>query len=474
VAVFDVSNEDITKGPLLRALLVLAAPLLLQNLVTVANQLADLFFLGRFSETAVSGVSLAFPAVTLLFGLTVFAPFVGTQVLVSQRVGGADEAGARRAFGTGFALAAVLGVGVGVVTFFLAPTLVGLLTAVQPGNGSTEAVREAAIDYLRVVSLGLVAVALADTVEAGFVGWGDSRASLYINVVTVGVNVILDPLLIFGYEPLGVPRLGVEGAAIALVASSVTALAVGGVLAASGRVPGMVGIGSYRPTRADLSELLDIGGPSAAQQVARQSVRVVIIVVVFAAGGAAGLAAYFIGSRVAAIAFVPAIGLQQAAQSVAGQNIGAGNESRAGRTTWLGVAVAGVGLSVLGAIQLLFPSEVALALVPELSGDALALTETYLRILAYGYPAIGAAYLLEAGFNAARRTRVSFLATLLQFWVVRLPIAAAGAFALGHGVEAVFWAVTVSNVAVAVGLALYYRRAVDGGMLGRAVGEAAA
>jgi putative MATE family efflux protein len=473
--VFNVSSEDITEGPLLRALLLLAAPLLLQNVVQVANQVADLAFLGRFSETAVSGVSLAFPAVTLLFALTVFAPFVGTQVLVSQRVGGGDDGAARRALGTGLAVATALGTGVGVAAFLAAPALVDLLTAVQPdGNGSGAAVRQAATDYLRVVSVGLVVVTLADTVEAGFVGWGDTRASLYINVVTVGVNVLLDPLLIFGYDPLGIPRLGVTGAALALVASSVAALLVGGVLAASGRVEEMVGFGDYRPKRDDLEELLDIGVPSAAQQVARQSVRVIIIVVVFAAGGAAGLAAYLVGARIAAVAFVPATGLQQAAQSVAGQNIGAGRSDRAGRTTWLGVGVSVAALTIIGAVQLLFPRELALVLVPELTGDALALAETYLRILAYGYPAIGAAYLLEGGFNAARRTRVSFVATLLQFWAVRLPVAAVGAFALGAGVEAVFWAVTASNIAVAVGLALYYRHAVDSGMLRRAVSEATA
>ena len=464
---FELSSEDITEGPLLRALLVLAAPLLVQQLALVANQVADLVFLGRFSGAAVAGVSLAFPAVVLLFAVVAIGPFVGTQVLVSQRVGADDRPGARRALGTGFATAVALALAVGAVAYLAAPALVDLLTAVRP-EGTAVAVERAAVDYLRVVSLGLVAIGLGDTIEAGFIGWGDSRASLYINLATVGTNVVLDPVLIFGFEPLGIPSLGVTGAGLALVCGSLAAFSLGVAMLAAGRAEGLVGDETLDLAVAEVRELADIGGPSAAQQMARQSVRLVIVVVVFAAAGGAGLAAYFVGARVAAVAFVPAIGLQQAAQSVVGQNLGAEYPDRASRATWLGVGIAVGGLTAVGLAQWLVPGPLATLLVPELSGDALALAEQYLRILAYGYPAIGAAYLLEGGFNAARRTRTSFIATLAQFWVVRLPIAAGGVFLLGYGVEVVFWAVTVSNVVVALGLAVYYRSEVADGMLGRA------
>jgi len=473
--VLQVDSEEITEGPLLRALVVLAVPLLVQNFVQVANQVVDLFFLGRLSEAAVAGVSLASPAVVLLFALTVYTPFVGTQVLVSQRVGAEDETGTRTALGTGLLVAAVGGVLLGAVAFLLAPRLADLLLAVQPAGGGTAAVRGFAVDYLRVVAAGLVAVTLADTVEAAFVGWGDSRAALYINLVTVGVNVVLDPLLIFGLGPF--PRLEVVGAGIALLAGSAAGLLAGVALASTGRVEGYQLGAAIRSALAfdpaEVRELLDVGTPTAVQQAARQLVSVLIVVVVFAAGGAPGLAAYFVGARVASVSFVPASGLQQAMQSVVGQNLGAGATDRAGRATWLGVAVAASGLALVGAVQWLFPAEIVGLLVPELDGRAFEFSVAYLRILAYGYPAIGAAYLLEGGFNGARRTRTSLAATLLQFWAVRLPVAAAGAFLLGFGVEAVFWAVTVSNVLVAVGLAAYYRHAVTDGMLARAAAEVA-
>jgi len=473
--VLQVDSGDITEGPLLRALVVLALPLLVQNFVMVANKVVDLFFLGRLSEAAVAGASLATPGIALLFALTVYTPFVGTQVLVSQRVGADDGAGAVSALGAGLLVAALAGVGLGALAFLAAPGLADLLVAVQPAGTGSAAVRGFAVDYLRVIAAGLVAVTLADTLEAAFIGWGDSRAALYINLATVGVNVVLDPLLIFGLGPF--PRLEVLGAGLALVAGSGAGLLTGAALASTGRVEGYRLGASVRSALAfdadEIRELLDIGTPTAAQQTARQVVRVLMVVIVFAAGGAAGLAAYFVGARVATLSFVPATGLQQAAQSVVGQNLGAGATDRAGRATWLGTAVAVAALFLIGAVQWLFPAEIVGLLVPELDGPAFEFSVVYLRILAYGYPAIGAAYLLEGGFNGARRTRTSLVATLVQFWVVRLPVAGAGAFLLGWGVEAVFWAVTVSNVLVAVGLAVYYRHAVAGGMLDRAAAAVA-
>jgi putative MATE family efflux protein len=466
---FDVSREEITEGPLLPALLTLAAPLLVQNLVMVGQQVVDLFWLGRLSGAAVSAVGLSFPVIGLLFSLTLFGPLIGTQVLVSQRVGGGSPEGARAAAATGLAIAGVIGVVVGAIVFFLIPFLVDLLTVADP-SASGE-FRGLAITYLRVFALGLAAVTLADTLEAAFVGWGDSRASLYINLVTVAVNIVLDPLLIFGLY--GFPELAIAGAALATVISSVAGLVFGLALVARGRNDGMLSRAAL-PSIADARELLDIGLPTAGQGAARQVASLVVVVIVFAASGAAALAAYLLGVRVSTVAFVPAQSLQQSAASVVGQNLGAGHTDRASRTTWVGVAVAGGTLTVIGAAQWLVPGAIVETIAPTLSPDAKALGVDFLRILAYGYPAIGAAYLLEAGFNAARQTRTSMVSTLVQFWAVRIPFALVVAVWLAYGAAGVFWAITVSNIAAAVWLAAYYRYSVDDGMLSRAAEQATA
>ncbi len=460
----DISREEITDGSLTKALVVLATPLLVQNLVQVLQQVVDIFWLGRLSGDAVAAVGLNFPITGLLATVAVGAS-VGTQVVVSQRAGGDDLEASRRGAVNGAVLGLVAGLVVGLVTALFARDVVGLF-------GASPNLEEMAAAYLAVYALSMPILATSDVLEASFVGWGDSRAALYINVVAVGLNVVLDPLLIFGWGPF--PALGVAGAALATATGYAGGLALAVAMAVRGRDGFVVDRTVMEFRRDDVLEIVGVGWPNAGQFLVSQSVRVVMVAIVLVAGGDAGLAAYTIGARVASISFIPAIGLQQAAQSVVGQNLGAGKPTRARQATWTGVAIAGGALTVVGVVQWIVPEPLTHVFVPDVTATGLELTVEYLRILAYGYWAIGAMYLLQGGFNGARRTRTSLVASLLQYWVVRLPIAAAGVYVLEMGVSGVFWAVTLSNVAAAVGLGLYYWHETTNGMNARAADEATA
>jgi putative MATE family efflux protein len=461
---FDVGREEITGGSIPRTLLLLAAPLVAQNFALVAQEVVDLFWVGRLNADAVAAVGLDAVLVGVLV-VPVMAFSTGTQVVTSQRVGSDDLAVARRlpfnATVASVALAAVLGAAVyaladPIVTVFVSdPTVVGY-----------------AVDYLRGWVFALVAIAASDTLEGGFNGWGDTRAALYINLTSIGINVVLDPFLILGWGPF--PRWEVFGAAVATAVGNVGSVVLALALVYRGRQGFELSLADYAPSVEDVRDVVEVGAPVAGQQSGRHVARLLIIGIVSAAGGAAGLAAYHIGSRVATVAFVPASGLGRAATSVVGQNLGAEEPARARRTTWVAVAVGAGGLSAFAVVQYLFPAAIAQVFVPELSGQTLAFSVLYLQILTLGYPALGAIYTVQAGFNGASRTKVSMYSTLLQFWAVRLPVAAGGAYLLDLGVAAVFWAVTVSNVAAALWLAGYYHYSAERGMLDRAAEEAAA
>ncbi|WP_101298119.1 MATE family efflux transporter [Halegenticoccus soli] len=461
----DLSKEDITEGPIPRALVLLAAPLLVQNLTQVVQQVVDVFWLGRLTGTAapIAAVGLNYPIVSVLLVLATLAPFVGTQVLVAQRVGGNDPDGARSIAVHGATMGLVFGVAVGIVAFLGAGSIVRAV-------GAGPDIADMATVYLATFAIMLPFAGVSDALEAGFIGWGDSRAALYVTVVAVAVNVALDPILIFGYGPI--EPMGVRGAALATVLGTAA-----GALLAVGMAVGPRD--SLSVSAADLDfdvethrAILDVGGPIVGQRVAQDGVRVLMVGIVAAVGGAAGLAAYTIGARVASVAFIPATGLQQAAQSVVGQNLGAAKPDRASAATWTGVALAAGALTVVGGVQWLVPEALARLFVPDVGSAALSLTVSYLQILAYGYWAIGATYLFLAGFNGASRTKTSMAVSLVQYWVVRLPIAAVGAYALELGVVAVFWAVTLSNVAAALGAGAYYYYTTRDGMLERAAERA--
>lgn len=455
---FDVSREDIVGGSLLRVLVVLAVPLVVQNFALVAQEVVDLFWVGRLGGTAVAGVGLAAVLVGLLM-VPFMMLFTGTQVVTSQRVGAGDEAAARRVPFTAAALAMPLAAGVGVAVLVGVEPVVALFT--DEAQVATDAVA-----YLTAYILALFTTSLSDTLEAGFTGWGQTRVALYVNAVAILVNVVVDPLLILGYGPF--PRLEVFGAALATGIGYGVGALFAVALVARGRDGFRLTRDAVRPHLGTAREVVAVGAPIAGQNVGRQVARLVVITVVSFAGGAAGLAAYHVGSRVATVAFVPAQGLAQAATSVVGQNLGAERLERARWATWIGVAIAAVGLGVFGVVQWLFPETIAHVFVPDMAGADLAYTVAYLQILAYGYWALGAIYTVEAGFNGAGETRVSMVSTLVQYWAVRVPVAVVGVYVLTFDVTVVFWAVTLSNVAAAGWLLAYFAYTSRRGLFERA------
>lgn len=461
---FDVSSDEMTSEPLHEVLLLLAVPLLLQNFVRVALQIVDLFWLGRLSADAVSAAGLVIPIVAFLVAIVNAAPFIGTQILVSQRIGNDDRRGASRATFTGLALGVGLGVVAGGLVYVGARPLLELLATIQPGNTDSHVI-ELAAGYLKIIALGVFVAAIGDVIEGVFIGSGDSRASLYQNLSTVAVNVLLDPFLIFGFGPF--PALGMEGAALATVAGYFGGALLGVGLIARGRGDGLFSRSGVTLRLSEARELLSVGIPSGFRYIAIQSAQITLTVIVFVAGGSTALAAYLVGSRVSSLAYTPANGLKQALQTVVGQNLGASCIRRAERVTWVGVAIATVGVGVLGITQWSIPGFVTTLLVPKAGPTEFELAIKHLRIYAYSYPAIGALLLLQGGFVGARRTRTSMVASFVQHWGIRLPLAATSVY-FGYGVVGIFWAISISNIVTAVGLAGYYVHSSHGGMFDRA------
>jgi putative MATE family efflux protein len=469
---FDVSREEITGGKLSRAMILLAAPMVAQQIVVALGAVVDIFWLGRLNEPAVAAVGLVVPVYGLL-SIPVIATYTGGQILTSQSVGADDRERARRIPLHAVQLGVLVALVLAVVVVERRPARAECVDdprRVVDALGASGATFDYAVVYLTTYMFAFVPMAVSDGLEGGFVGWGDSGVTFGLNVANILVNAALDPLLIFGVGPF--PRWEVFGAAVASIVGVSTSAALALGIAASGRR-------SFSLSRAALTisgslyrEILEVGLPVGLQNAGRQAARLGMVVVIAYTGSTAGLAAYNVGAQIATLAFVPAQGLASASTTIVGQNLGADRPDRARRATWFGAGTAVTVLLVFGGIQWLAPSAIAETFAPALGGDALALSIDYLRILAIGYWALGAIYTFESGFNGASRTSVSMYATLVQYWGVRLPIAVLGAFVLDFGVHAAFWGVTLSNVAAAVGLAVFFYYSTDRGMLERAATEA--
>lgn len=456
---FELSSDEITSAPIHRVLTLLSIPLLAQNVVEVASLVIDLFWIGRLGGDAVAAVGLAAPLFSLLLIVVVGVPYIGTMILVSQRVGADEESAAQVATFNGVALGAVLSVVIGGGAALAAPTLVELLTVIRPGPTPAHVIT-LTVRYFRILALGLVFAATSDAIEAAFVARGDSRAALYISIATVGTILAADPVLIFGLGPI--PALGVGGAALASVLGFAAGLVLAVAFVLRGRCGGVMSRAATHVSFDEFRALFDQGFAPSAQQANRRVAELVIVAIVFVAGGPAALAAYAVGTRVFSAASIPAQGFQSATQSVVGQNLGAGKPERAARTARVGVSILGGILLLLATIQWTMAASITNALAPRLSAESFVLAVDFLQLLAVSYPAFGAIYILQGGFNGASRGAVSFRSSVLQYWGLQIPLAGIAAIFLKTGVVPIFGAIAASHVLTAIILAGYYHTHRDG------------
>lgn len=459
----SLSPEDVTSSSLYRVLAVLTVPLLLQNCVKIVQSVVDLFWLGHLSDggAAIAANGLTSPVLSIAFILTATIPYIGTQVLVSQRVGNDDTFGARKGAFNGLVLATIISIGVSVIGYFAAPTIIRFLTITQPTSASADIVPKA-IEYFRFLAVFTVLLGWGDTIEASLVARGDSRASFYIVVANVATNAIADPIFIFGLGPA--PALGLLGSGIAYHLGSLFGLLVGVVFVVRGRQGGVLSWNAMEFEVSELRELLQRGLPPAGQRAVRNLASVVTIVIVFTAGGAAGLTAYVVGSRALRVARIPAVGIQSATQSIVGQNLGASKPDRASRTTKIGVLYINAILAPLVVVQFVMSGAIVNLLVPNIGAEAAELARMFLRLLAVSYPVLGTMSVLQGGFNGANRGRISFFSSTFQYWVVQVPLASAVGIWLGHGIVGVFGAIVGATAVTGVAVVLYYHHVVSSGM----------
>lgn len=450
---FDISPNEIKNGSIIRTLFLLSTPILAQNIVHIAQQVVDLFWIGQYSNDAVAAIGLASPVVSFLLMSTMSATFVGTQILVAQRVGADNVFGARSAAFSGMLLTMVLGIIVGIIMFFNVENLINLVTSTRPESIGGE-ISELSIQYLKIISLGVVLAGMSDVIEATFLGWGESRAALYMNVLTVVGNIGLDPIFIFGWGPI--PEMGIQGAALATVFGYGFGFLLGVLLAVRGWAGGIYSSDAIRLEVKECRELLSIGLPRAVQGIANTSGKLLIVLIAFTASGSPGLVAYTVGSRVGAIASRVSSSVSQAAQSIVAQNMGADNPKRATDTITTGILFTVLILLVFGVFQLGMPKKITHILVPEINGQSLSYSILYLKLIVLTYPSQAVMALIKAGFNGAKQTKVTMVASLIQKWGFYIPLATIAGIRLGHGVSGVFWADTISVIVASVVFSMYY------------------
>jgi putative MATE family efflux protein len=436
---------DYTRGSLSRAVWLLAVPMVLEMVMESTFAIVDVYFVAQLGEDAVAAVGLTEAMLTLVYALGIGLAVAAT-ALVARRIGEKNPQGAVRAATSALALGVVIGVVIGIPAAFFPHELLRLMDA-------SPRVIEAGSGYTRWILGCNVVVMLLHLGNGVLRGAGDAALAMKTLALANGVNIVLDPLLIFGWGPI--PALGLEGAAIATVIGRSVGVAFqfwalrGGVGRLALRGP------AFRVEPTMVRELLRLSAGTVGQFLIATSSWVLLMRIV-APFGEAALAGYTIAIRIVVFAFMPAWGLSNAAATLVGQNLGAGQPDRAERSVWL------TGLYTMGFLALV--TVVFLALAPQLVGifttdpEVARVGVEALRTLSYGYVFYAWGMATVQGFNGAGDTRTPTWIHFVAFWLVEIPLAWVLAKHFEWGPSGVFWSVCLSESLLAVIAVVMFRQ----------------
>jgi putative MATE family efflux protein len=426
------------EGPIGSALVRLAIPIILGNLLQTGYQLTDAFWVGRLGAAAVAAVSISFPVMFLVIALGAGLGIAGA-TLSAQYMGAGRQDMVNHVAAQTMMMVTITSAVLGAAAYAVAPYLLELL-AVEPD------VYAGALGFMRVSFIGIIFVFVFGMFQALMRGVGETRTPLMIVFGTVVLNFLLDPLFIFGFGPLS-PQ-GVMGAALATLTTQGLAALLGIAIFLRGRHGIQLSWRGLRPDVAYIRRAFFLGLPVSIE-LATRGLGPMLLSFLVASFGTVTLAAYGTGSNILQFVTIPAMGLAQAASTLVSQNMGARNLQRAGRVALLGARAGFVILSMVGlAAYVLAPVLVAF-FVPR-APDVIAEGAHFIRIMCLAWGGIGVQLCIVSAFRASGNMLAAMVIALVSQFMFQFPLAYILSRHTALQASGLWWSFPITTILVAL------------------------
>jgi MATE family, multidrug efflux pump len=438
-------HHDYTSGPIGRAIILLAIPMVMEMVMESVFAVVDVFWVAHLGPNAVATVGLTESMLALVY-TAAMGLSIGVMAMVARRIGEKNPAAAAEAAVQGIALGLMVAAVTGTLGAIFAPRLLGIM-------GASPEVIAIGSGYTRVMLGGNAVILLLFLINATFRGAGDAAIAMRVLWLANWINILLGPCLIFGLGPF--PELGVKGAAIATTIGRGTGVLyqIYRLMRRDGRI--VIHRDQLQLRPAVMRTLLRLSG-TGTFQVLVGTASWIGLVRIISTFGAQAVAGYTIGVRIIIFALLPSWGLANAAATMVGQGLGAGKPERAERAVW----IAGLyNMFFLGTVGLIFVllAEPIVALFT--TDPAVApVAAACLRIVSYGYLFYAWGMVLTQSFNGAGDTWTPTWLNLCCFWLWEIPLAYLLAVHFGFGPRGVFLAITTAFSTLAVVSAILFRR----------------
>ena len=404
------SEEDILDGHVGRTLIYLSLPLVLSNIVQVAYNLIDLFWLGKLGTEALAAIAYAWPIV--FFFTAIGAGIINAGgILISQHKGAKNKEEVSYSASQTITFAVLLSFVVSLFGILTAKPILRLL-------GASPEIIPLACSYLYVAFSGMILTYGFIISRAFFRSIGDTITPMWITILTFGANIVLEPFFIFGWSVF--PEFGLSGSAMALVTTQGIATFTALFLFFRGYKGISIRLSYLLPNFSYFKRLCRVGIPLSAE-IATRPLGTNAILPIVSPFGTGVVAAFGIGSRFLNLIFTPAVGISQAITTMAGQNVGANQYHRVIETAKKGIGGTFVIFALVGLVT--FWQAEFLARIFTTEADVIKMVAQFLQITAFSFGFLAAIRAFIGIFRGAGNTFLAMMVSLFAFLLFRAPIA---------------------------------------------------
>ena len=437
--------KDFTSGSIDKAIFLLAVPMVLEMVLESVFALVDIFFVNKISSQASATVGLTEAALTILYSVA-WGLAMGIMALVARRTGEKEFTAAGNVAAQGIIVAVFFSVVISIIGFIYPKEILSFM-------GAGSAVVNENFRFTQIMLTGNIVIMLLFVNNAIFRGAGDASIAMRTLLIANAINIILDPLLIFGVGPFH--KMGVMGAAVATTFGRSVGVVYQLYHLFNGKEIIRLVKKQFIINTAIIRSILNTSFGGMFQFIIG-SCSWIFLARIIAQSGESTTSGYVTAIRICIFTILPAWGLANAAATLVGQNLGAGQPERAEKSVWRSAFLTVIFFAFVAVIFFFFGE----GLMRFFTTDPVAIKAgtLCLHILAISYIFFAYGMIITQAFNGAGDTKTPTVINLFVFWMLQIPLAYFMATYLKMGPTGVYIAIGISESLLAVVSIIIFKR----------------
>ncbi len=398
-------RDLILKGNLKKAIILIALPVMMSNFIQTLYNLIDTYWVSKLGGTDLAAMSLVWPMSFFMISIGIGFSVAGGS-LISQYVGAKKYDKAKKVIGNLLIISAVMSIVLGAVGYFVAPAILKLY------NSSNE-VYIRSLGYIQIIFLGLPTMFFMFVFNSIKQGEGDTVSPMIFGVISVSMNIILDPIFIFVFD------MGINGAAWATVISRgvIACISIASLFFCKG--PLRLGRGDLKKEKSVIIKIVKVGIPSSLGQ-SMSALGFMVLNGFIIDFGENIMSAFTVGNRINSLVLMPAMGIGSALAAIVGQNLGADNVKRAKKAIWESVKICTIFMVIGGIIVFRFSNDVVKIFAD--NPDIIEPGTYYLKLICMSLPLVGYFQILIGTFQGSGHTLSAMVIMMGRLWIFRIPM----------------------------------------------------